>query len=136
MHKAMEAGKAISGLTVGWTASARERGAAKLTPLWRQVVGDMPGGGEQEVRVLHARLGPGDVTPRHSHRFPVTLYMLEGAFTLELDGREPVTVRAGESFVEPPHVAMTGRNPSEDASAAMVLFYVSTPDAPFADLAA
>jgi quercetin dioxygenase-like cupin family protein len=59
--------------------------------------------------------------------------MLEGTFTLELDDREPVHVRAGEVFVEPAHVAMTGRNLDPKVPARMVLFYVSDPDTPFAD---
>jgi len=42
------------------------------------------------------------------HRFPVTVCILEGAFTLELEGQAPVTVKAGQAFVEPPHVKMTG----------------------------
>ncbi len=83
--------------------------------------------------MLHARLEPGDRTPRHSHRFPVTVYMLQGAFTLELDGREPVTVKAGEVFVEPAHLAMTGRNLDAVEPATMVLFYASDPETPFAD---
>jgi quercetin dioxygenase-like cupin family protein len=105
---------------------------AKLTPLHREVVEGMPRGAEQEVRVLFATLLPGDVTPRHSHRFPVTVYMLEGTFTLALDGREPVAIEAGEVFVEPAGVAMTGSNRGEVA-ARMALFYVCEPDAPFAD---
>jgi hypothetical protein len=42
----------------------------------------------------------------------VTLYILEGAFTLELEGRAPVTIKAGEAMVEPPNVKMTGYNRS------------------------
>jgi quercetin dioxygenase-like cupin family protein len=133
MHKTMEAGKAIAGLAVGVTASARETGAAKLTPLHREHVETMPRGTRQEVRVLHARLDPGDETPHHFHRFPVTVYMLEGTFTLELADREPVHVRAGEVFVEPAHVAMTGRNLDPVTPARMVLFFVSDPEVPFAE---
>ena len=83
--------------------------------------------------MLFATLEPGDCTPYHSHRFPVTVYILEGAFTLDLDGREPVTVRAGEVFIEPPHVRMTGRNLSAEEATRMVIFYVSDPDTPFAN---
>jgi len=83
--------------------------------------------------VLFATLEPGDRTPYHSHRFPVTVYVLEGTFTLELDGREAVSVRAGEVFVEPPQVRMTGRNLDATVPTSMVLFYVSDPDTPFAD---
>lgn len=133
MHKTMEISQAIAGLSVGVTASARDTGAAKLTPLHREVVQTMSRGEDQEVRVLFATLDPGDRTPHHSHRFPVTVYMLEGTFTLELDDREPVHVRAGEVFVEPAHVTMTGRNLDPKVPARMVLFYVSDPDTPFAD---
>ena len=133
MHKTVEVGKAIEGLAMGVTTSARESGAAKLTVLHREVVANMPKVEQQEIRALFAMLQPGDRTPYHSHRFPVTVYILEGAFTLELDGREPVTVQAGEVFVEPPHVRMTGRNLSAQQATRMVIFYVSDPDAPFAD---
>ena len=133
MHKTMEVSQAIAGLSVGVTASARDTGAAKLTPLHGEVVQTMSRGEDQEVRVLSATLDPGDRTPHHSHRFPVTVYMLEGTFTLELDDREPVHVRAGEVFVEPAHVTMTGRNLDPKVPARMVLFYVSDPDTPFAD---
>src|SRR5689334_4417323 len=101
---------AIAGLDVGVTRSAREEGMAKLTPLLRERVDGLPRGEAQEIRVLFATLLPGDQTPYHSHRFPVTVYVTEGTFTLLLDCREPVHIRAGEAFVEPPHVKMTGRN--------------------------
>ena len=133
MHETREVGAAIEGLAVGVVTSAQDKGMAKLKVLHREAVGNMPTASEQEVRTLLAVLEPGDRTPRHSHRHPVTVYMLDGAFTLELDGQEPVTVRAGETFVEPAHVHMTGRNLSRDEAARMVLFYVSDPGAPFAD---
>lgn len=123
----------IAALDVGVTRTARQEGMAKLTPLHRERVETMPQTKAQEVRVLFARLDPGDTTPHHSHRFPVTVYVTAGAFTLELEGRAPVTIRAGEALVEPAHVKMTGRNLDEKVPAEMALFYVCEPDAPFAD---
>ncbi len=105
---------------------------AKLTPLHREVVRGMPRMAEQEVRVLFATLLPGDVTPHHSHRYPVTVFVTEGTFTLALDGREPIAIGAGQAFVEPAGVKMTGHN-TGDTPARMALFYVCEPDAPFAD---
>ena len=96
---------------------------AKLTTLHRELVKGMPALPEQEVRVLFATLLPGDVTPYHSHRFPVTVYVTEGTFTLELDDREPVAIQAGQVFVEPARIAMTGRNQGA-VPARMALFYV------------
>jgi quercetin dioxygenase-like cupin family protein len=68
----------------------------------------MPKGERQEVRVLRANYQPGDKTMFHTHSFPVAVYVLEGAFTLEMEGRESATVKAGKALVMPPHVKMTG----------------------------
>jgi len=132
MHEKSSVETMIAGLTVGVTRSAQDSGMAKLTPLHREVVQGMPTSSEQEVRVLFATLLPGDVTPYHSHRFPVTVYMLEGTFTLALDGHVPITVEAGQVLVEPSGIAMIGANRG-DVPARMALFYVCAPDAPFAD---
>lgn len=59
--------------------------------------------------------------------------MFEGAFTLELKDRTPVTIRTGEAMVEPPNVAMTGYNPSATEMTKVVIFYVSAPDTPLLD---
>ena len=81
---------------------------------------------------MTATLKPGEKTPFHSHRFPVTIYVLEGTFTLEMEGRAPVTVGAGQAMVEPPRVNMTGYNRSSTEAMRVVIFYVSDPDTPFA----
>ena len=122
----------IAALDVGVTRSAMQEGMAKLTPLHREVLRTLPQGDQQEVRVLHAALQPGDVTPYHSHRFPVTVYVAEGVFTLRLDARDPVSIGPGQVFVEPPHVNMTGSNDGT-VPAVTILFYVCDPDTPFAD---
>jgi quercetin dioxygenase-like cupin family protein len=132
MHEKSSVETMIAGLTVGVTSSAQDKGMAQLTPLHREVVQTMPTLSEQEIRVLFATLLPGDVTPYHSHRFPVTVYMLEGTFTLALDGSERVAVSAGQVLVEPAGVNMTGYNKG-DVPARMALFYVCEPGTPFAD---
>lgn len=132
MHEQSDVGTMTAALTVGVTRSAQDSGMAKLTPLHRETVRGMPVSQDQEIRVLIASLLPGDVTPYHSHRHPVTVYMLEGTFTLELDDRNPVDIEAGQVFVEPSGVNMTGRNKG-DIPARMALFYVCEPDEPFAD---
>jgi quercetin dioxygenase-like cupin family protein len=102
-------------------------------PLLREMVEGMPKGEKQEVRVLTATLKPGEATPFHAHRFPVTVYVLEGTFTLEMEGRPPVTAKAGQAIVEPPQVRMTGYNRSSSEPMRVVIFYVSDPDTPFLD---
>ncbi len=100
MHETADVRTMTAALTVRVTRSGREAGMATLTPLHREVVAGMPRGAEQEVRVILATLLPGDVTPYHSHRFPVTVYMIEGVFTLELDGREPIPPASAEAEAE------------------------------------
>jgi hypothetical protein len=68
----------------------------------------MPKGEKQQILVLTATLEPGDKTVFHTRRLTVTLYILEEVFTLELEGRSPVTIRACEAMAEPPNVKMTG----------------------------
>jgi quercetin dioxygenase-like cupin family protein len=115
-------------------AQAQESGLAKPNLVLQQTVEGLPSDAKQTVRVLTATFKPGDKTVYHTHRFPVTVYVLEGSFTLDLKDRPPLTVRAGEAMVEPPNVAMTGYNPSATEPTRVVIFYVSTPDTPFLDL--
>ena len=114
-------------------ASGDAMGQARPEPTLREIVTGMPRGERQEVRVLTATIKPGDKTAFHTHRFPVTVYMLEGAFTLEMEGKPPVTIKAGQAMVEPPNVKMTGHNRSATDTIRLVIFYVSDPDTPFLD---
>ena len=112
---------------------AQTPGLAMPTLVLKESVLQMPKSDTQEIRVLTASFKPGDKTVFHSHRSPVTVYVLEGQFTLDLEGRVPVVVRAGEAFVEPPHVKMTGYNKSATDALRVVIFYVSNVDTPFLD---
>lgn len=127
------AGVLVAGLPFSLSAAAQEAGMAKPNMVLRQIVEGMPKGDRQEVSVLTASFKPGDKTVFHTHRFPVAVYVLEGAFTLELDGRPPLTVKAGEAMMEPPAVKMTGYNRSATEPLRVVIFYVSDPGAPFFD---
>jgi quercetin dioxygenase-like cupin family protein len=115
-------------------AAAQQPGFAKPNMVLQQSVEGLPTAAKQDVRVMTAVFQPGDRTPTHTHPFPVTVYVLEGAFTLELEGRAPIVVKAGEALVEPPHVKMTGYNRSTSEPARVVIFYVSDVGAPFLHL--
>jgi quercetin dioxygenase-like cupin family protein len=133
MRSSIGVGLAFAALFISVPSDGQEPGLARPQLLLREIVQGMPNGDRQEVRVLTASLRSGDKTPFHTHRFPVTVYILEGAFTLEMEGRQPVTVKAGESMVEPPHIKMTGYNRSASGPLRLVIFYVSDPDTPFLD---
>ena len=133
MMRALGLGLAVAAMS--FAAAAQEPGGPRPELVLREVVAGMPRGDRQEVRVFTATIAPGQKTPFHTHRSPVTVYILEGAFTLEMEGRPPVTVKAGQSMVEPPHVKMTGYNRSATETLKLVIFYVSDPDTPFLDAA-
>ena len=118
---------------ISLVATAQERRVVKPDLLLSQIVQGMPKGESQQVRILTASFQPGDKTLFHTHRFPVTIYVLEGAFTLEMEGRMPVTVRTGEPMVMPSQVKMTGYNRSSTEPLRLVIFSVSDPDTPFLD---
>ena len=120
-------------LLISLVAMAQEQGVVKPRVLLREVIQGMPTGEKQEVRVLTASFKPRDKTMFHTHRFPVTVYVLEGAFTLEMEGHEPVTVKAGQAIVMPSHVKMTGYNRSSTDPLRLVIFNVSDPGTPYLD---
>jgi quercetin dioxygenase-like cupin family protein len=99
------------------------------------VVTGMPRGERQEIQLLTATIAPGQSTPFHTHRFPVTVLVLQGTFTLEMEGHPTVAVPAGGSMVEPPNVRMTGFNRHATEPARVVIFYVADPGTPFLDVA-
>jgi quercetin dioxygenase-like cupin family protein len=122
---------AAGSLLAAFSANAQE--VAKPNLVLKQMSEDMPKGDKQEISILTATLKPGDKTVFHTHRFPVSVYILEGTFTLEMEGRQAVTVKAGESMVEPPNVKMTGYNRSATEAMKVVIFYVADPGTPFLD---
>jgi quercetin dioxygenase-like cupin family protein len=122
-------------LFIGLPVAAFGQGVTKPKQILSEIIKGMPVGKDQQVRVLTAEFKPGDKTVFHTHRFPVTVYILEGAFTLNLEGRkEPLVIKAGEAYIEPPNVKMTGYNRSATEPLRLVIFYVSDKDTPFLDM--
>ena len=133
MNTSMRSSLLFAALLIGLPSIVQAQDTARPEMILKEVVSGMPKGERQEVRVLTASFKPGDKTVFHTHRFPVTVFILDGAFTLELEGRAPVVVKAGQAFVEPPNVKMTGYNRSSTESLRLVIFYVSDPETPFLD---
>jgi quercetin dioxygenase-like cupin family protein len=135
MLRMIVTGIAMSALFLSTAALAQDAGLAKPNLVLKQSIEGLPKTDKPEVSVLTATLKPGDKTPFHTHRFPVTVYVLDGAFTLELEGRAPIVLKAGEAMVEPHNVKMTGYNRHATEAAKVVIFYVADPGTPFLDMA-
>ena len=133
MHKFIRPGFALVVWSMTGMSMAQDPGVTKPELVLQEAVRGMPKSETQEVRIMTASFKPGDRTLFHTHRFPVAVYVLEGTFTLELAGRSPTILKAGQGFLEPPNVKMTGFNRSSSQSLRVVIFYVSDPDTPFLD---
>lgn len=112
-------------------ALADEASTVKPNLVLQEIVQGLPQGSESEIRVMTATFPAGSTTPLHTHDFPVTVYVIEGAFTVEMDGQAPITVGAGEAIVEPPNTVMTGVSRLATEDTKVVVFYVSAAGAPF-----
>jgi quercetin dioxygenase-like cupin family protein len=61
---------------------------------------DLSTPGREVIQVL-VTFAPGVVAPRHSHPGEEIAYVIEGEFLYELDGRPPVTLKAGDALFIP-----------------------------------
>lgn len=112
---------------------AQLRGIIRPQLIMSEIIQGMPKSEKQEVRVLAASFQPGEKTLFHTHRFPVTVYVLEGTFTMEVEGGQPLIVKAGQAMMMPTNVKMAGYNRSNSVQLRLVAFYVSDPGTPFLD---
>ena len=87
-------------ITVGALAAAQE---VKRTQLQR---GDLTGTG-MEIIVTLLEAPPGASLPRHFHHGEESLYVLEGALTLEADGKK-VMLETGSSGITPRNAPHAG----------------------------
>jgi quercetin dioxygenase-like cupin family protein len=72
-------------------------GDIKRTNLLRS---DLSAAGREVIQVL-VEFGPGVSAVRHSHPGEELVYVTEGALEYQLDGRPPLTVKAGEVLFIP-----------------------------------
>ena len=79
--------------------------------------------GVQAIRVDYEPAG----FTRGTHRHPAGayVYVIDGSVMFGLDDREPVVLKAGESFYEPPGALHSvSRNASQELPASLIAFFV------------
>ena len=87
---------------------------------------DFPSRDGLAVQAIRVDYEPGGFT-RGTHRHPAgaSVYVIEGSVIFGLDDREPVVLKAGESFYEPPGALHSvSRNASEERPASLIAFFV------------
>lgn len=83
----------------------------------------LPGVQGKEVIIKHFAAPPGFVGGRHSHPGSVFVYVLEGEFTVEIDGKTK-TFRAGQLYPEAINKVMQARNLSTSDDLEVLVFQV------------
>ena len=77
------------------------------------------------VQAIRVDYEPGGFSPAHRHPAGAYVYVIDGSVMFGIGGREPVTLKAGDSFYEPPGALHSvSRNASEDLPASLIAFFV------------
>jgi quercetin dioxygenase-like cupin family protein len=127
MRNAINTSVALIALGLCTQALAAEP-ATKVTPLLTKPLVGVQG---QEATMITVELPPGADSPPHRHNASTFVYVLEGSVVMQVQGGEPVTLRAGETFYESPNdVHTVSRNASRTEPAKLLVVLVKAIGAP------
>ncbi|WP_085582301.1 MULTISPECIES: cupin domain-containing protein [unclassified Pseudomonas] len=82
--------------------------------------------GTADREVIQARVdfAPGITSPRHAHPGVEVAYVISGTFEYRLEGRDPVTLKAGDSLFIPAGVAHIAKNIGTDKGSELATYIV------------
>lgn len=116
-------------LTVAGAAHAQDAAPhASVATLMTKALSDYPG---KEAMMITVDYPPGSVDPVHRHHAHAFVYVLQGSIEMAVNGGQPVTLKAGDSFYEGPNDVHTiGRNASRTEPAKFVVVLLKDRGAP------
>ena len=86
---------------------------------------DFPSRDGLAVQAVRVDYEPGGFSRVHRHPAGAYVYVIYGSVVFGIDDREPVVLKAGDSFYEPPGALHSvSRNASEDLPASLIAFFV------------
>jgi quercetin dioxygenase-like cupin family protein len=100
-------------------ASAQQAGITR-TDLLRH---DLSVDGREVVQV-RVDIAPGVLAPNHSHPGEEVAYVIEGVLEYQLEGKEPVTLKAGEALFIPAGAIHSARNVGSVNAAELATYIV------------
>ena len=99
-----------------------------VTPLLSNDLAGVPG---KELSMITVDYPAGGSSPAHTHHAQALLYVLEGSIVMQVKGKAPVTLTAGQTFYEgPDDVHLVSRNASQTARAKYVVLLVKAKGTP------
>ena len=109
---------AVTGLLLDVT-QAQQTGITRTDALRHDL--DVSG---REVIQVRVDFAPGVAFPRHSHPGAEIAYVLEGTLEYQVDGKSPVTLKAGEALFIPAGVIHTAKNVGSVNAAELATYIV------------
>ncbi|MBX4888766.1 cupin domain-containing protein [Rhizobium bangladeshense] len=110
----------VLALVLGGAAAAHAEQPIERTDLIKNDI-DVPGHEAVQVRVDFA---PGVLAPNHSHPGEEVAFVLEGTLEYKLEGREPVTLKAGQSLFIPSGVVHSAKNVGNGKASELATYIV------------
>jgi quercetin dioxygenase-like cupin family protein len=94
----------------------------EIKPLLTKEFADIAGKEGVMLKVTYAPGAKGSVHRHNAHTF---VYVLEGSVIMQLKGKEPVTLKPGDTFYEDPNdIHVVGKNASATEPATFLVFFV------------
>ncbi|MBX5149842.1 cupin domain-containing protein [Rhizobium lentis] len=115
----------VLALVLGGAAAAHAEQPIERTDLIKNDI-DVPG---HEVVQVRVDIAPGVLAPNHSHPGEEVAFVLEGTLEYRLEGREPVTLRAGQSLFIPSGVVHSARNVGSGKASELATYIVRKDEA-------
>ena len=86
---------------------------------------DLPSRDGLVVNAVRVDYAPGGFSLAHRHPAGAYVYVIDGSVIFGIDDGEPVVLKAGDSFYEPPGALHSvSRNASEELPASLLAFFV------------
>jgi quercetin dioxygenase-like cupin family protein len=86
---------------------------------------DFPARDGLAVHAVRVDYDPGGFSAEHRHPAGAYVYVIDGSVMFGVGGREPVVLKQGDAFYEPPGALHSvSRNASEDEPASFIAFFV------------
>jgi quercetin dioxygenase-like cupin family protein len=108
------------GILVALAAAEAAQPAVLRTDLQRH---DLSARGWEAIQVRVGFL-PGAVAPRHKHPGEEIIYVLAGLLEYRIDGRPPVTLKAGDGLFVPSGVVHSATNVGNEAASELATYVV------------
>lgn len=108
----------IVGSALALSETSAQQAGIKRTDLQRHDLGATG----REVIQVRVELAPGAAFGKHTHPGEEIIYMLEGTLEYEVEGRPPITLKAGEVLFIPARAVHAARNPGRTNGAELATY--------------